>query len=315
MTITLSVITCSYNPRFEYLQRVIEALKQQTLDPDQWEYLLIDNASNEPLSQKFDLAWHPNSRHVLERKPGLTNARLRGIQEAEAELLIFVDDDNVLDPDFLEKALAIANASPHLGAWSGQTRPEFESPPPDWTRRYWGNLVIRPLAEDCWSNLPHLPATMPCGAGLCVRQNVAEHYLFLHTSGKRRFMLDRVGQSLASAGDNDLAACACDVGLGVGVFQALKLIHLMPAERLEESYLLRLVEGIAYSSVVFRSFRDAAAGQERSRLRRIADLIRMLFMDSRERRFFRASKRGERQAVRDLDSGSTGQYHSAVARG
>ena len=51
-----------------------------------------------------------------------------------------------------------------LGAWSGQCLPEFEAPPPEWTRRYWGTLCIREFDKDVWSNLPLLPETMPCGA-------------------------------------------------------------------------------------------------------------------------------------------------------
>ena len=60
----------------------------------------------------------------------------------------------------------------------------FEEPPPEWTRRYWGNLVIREFDKDVWSNLPRLPQSMPCGAGLCVRREVALHYLDLARIGK-----------------------------------------------------------------------------------------------------------------------------------
>jgi len=60
-------------------------------------------------------------------------------------------------------------------------------------------------------------------------------------------VLDRVGTSLLSAGDLDLAATACDIGLGNGLFTSLKLTHLVPRERLEENYLLRLTEAQALS--------------------------------------------------------------------
>ena len=299
----VSVITCSHNPREDYLTQVIEALKNQTLAKQDWEYLLIDNASDEAIEKRVDLSWHPNTRHVREEKLGLTHARLRGIHEATGKILIFVDDDNVLDADYLEQSLKIAESWTTLGSWSGQTRPQFETVPPEWTKRYWGNLVIRSLDHDSWSNLPHLPETMPCGAGLCVRGEVADHYLYLHKTGKRDFILDRTGGSLISAGDNDLAACACDLGLGVGLFVALKLTHLIPAERLEEKYLLRLIEGIAYSGVMFKSFR--ATENHRQRLaRKFADFGRQLLMNGRERRFFKASRRGELCAARDLTARS-----------
>jgi len=293
----ISVITCSHNPRPDYLQQVLDALRAQTLDRQCWEYLLIDNASDKPLN--VDLSWHPRARQLREEKLGLTHARLRGIRESHGELLVFVDDDNVLDADFLNETLNIAKVWPALGAWSGQTRPGFEVDPPAWTKRYWGNLVIRSLEKDSWSNLPHLPETMPCGAGLCVRRSVAAHYAGLHGSGKRRFVLDRIGDSLVSAGDNDLAACACDLNLGVGLFVSLKLTHLIPAVRLQEDYLLRLAEGIAFSGVIFRSFRSRIQSRERLSTQ-LADALRMALMNQRERRFFRATRKGESQAYRQL---------------
>src|ERR1019366_3578427 len=192
----------------------------------------------------------PAARLVREETLGLTPARLHGIRESKSDLLIFVDDDNVLDADFLETALRIAEERPFLGSWSGQCRPGFEEPPPEWTRRYWGNLVIREFDKDVWSNPPRLPQSMPCGAGLCVRRDVALHYLDLHDTGKRSFQFDRTGGALLSGGYNDLATCACDIGLGVGLIASLKLTHLISPERLTVDYISRLAEGIAFSSTL-----------------------------------------------------------------
>ncbi|MEP7067389.1 MAG: glycosyltransferase, partial [Gemmatimonadota bacterium] len=258
--------------------------------------LLIDSGSSEPLASRIDLSWHPQSRCVREEESGLTRARLRGIAEATGDLLIFVDDDNVIDPDFLEQAIRIYDSRPDIGSWSGASRPGFDEPAPSWTRRHWGNLVIREVPRDMWSNLPMLPDTMPCGAGLCVRRAVAQHDALLHREGKRRFALDRNGTSLLSGGDNDLAACACDIGLGVGIFGALRLTHLIPANRLRESYLVSLAENIALSSVILRSFRMPNAVAPLTLKRRFADSLRSAIMSSRDRRVFKAVRRGERRA-------------------
>src|SRR5688572_4101532 len=137
MTTEISVITCSHNPRPDYLERVLDALRKQTLDKSRWEFLLIDNSSQDSLEARVDLSWHSNARHIREGKLGLTHARLRGIREASGDLLVFVDDDNILDDDYLDEALRVAEEWPRLGAWGGQTRPGFEENPPDWTRPYW----------------------------------------------------------------------------------------------------------------------------------------------------------------------------------
>src|SRR5262249_61148894 len=85
---------------------------------------------------------------------------------------------------------------------------------------------------------------------LRVRRAAARRYVEVHESGKRSSQLDRTGSPLISGGDNDLAACACDLGLGVGVIAALKLTHLIPPERLTADYLARLAEGIHFSSTL-----------------------------------------------------------------
>src|ERR1700761_1057420 len=100
----ITVIVCAHNPRRDFLKRTLDALNTQTLPKQQWEFLLIDNVSKEPLEKYWDLSWHPHARHVCENELGLTAARLRGIKESSGELLIFVDDDNLLATNYLEQA-------------------------------------------------------------------------------------------------------------------------------------------------------------------------------------------------------------------
>lgn len=300
--VAISVIICTHNPRLVYFRRCLDALREQTLSRERWELIVVDNRSDEPVADRVDVFWPLSARFIREEKLGLTPARLRGIREAAGELLVFVDDDNVLDADFLETALRTAEERPFLGSWSGQCRPGFEEQPPAWTCRYWGNLSIREFSKDVWSNLPRLPETMPCGAGLCVRRDVAQHYLLLHESGKRSFQFDRTGDSLISGGDNDLAACACDLGLGVGLIAALKLTHLIPPERLTEDYLARLAEGIHFSSTLLDG-KHGIAAVERGVLGRLADFLRTMRVKQPHRRIMRAAYQGRDSAARKLISG------------
>lgn len=296
MNFKLSVIVCTHNPRDNYFSRVIDGLRAQSLGWENWELLVVDNCSAEPVSSRYDFSWHPHSRFISEKKLGLTPARLCGVREACGDLLVFVDDDNVLNEDFLETALRVVRKRPFLGSWSGQCRPEFEIEPPEWTRHYWGNLAIREFGADVWSNLPRLPESMPCGAGLCVKRDVAQHYLYLHETGERSFQFDRAGGSLLSGGDNDLAACACDLGLGVGLISSLKLTHLIPPERMTEDYLERLAEGISFSSTLL----DAIYGNSptrRSVIGKTADFLRFIRLRPPHRGILKAVYRGRARAV------------------
>jgi hypothetical protein len=137
---------------------------------------------------------------------------------------------------------------------------------------------------------------MPCGAGLCVRHAVARHYADLHDGGQRGFQFDRTGSSLISGGDNDLAGCACRVGLGVGLIASLQLTHLIPPQRMTVDYLTRLAEGISLSATLL----DEKYGLEvrpRSALRRVADMLRLLRLSQPHRGIVQAANRGRDRAV------------------
>jgi len=171
----LSVIICTHNPRPDYLRRTLAALQAQSLPAAQWELLLIDNASDRALAGDWDLAWHPRARHVSERELGLTPARLRGIRESAGDLLVLVDDDNVLAADYLAAAAGLFARRADLGVASGRLLPEYETPPPPWFRPYESWIAVRRLDASRWANFFD-PRAEPCGAGMCVRKDVALRY-------------------------------------------------------------------------------------------------------------------------------------------
>ena len=160
----------------------------------EWELLLIDNASQNPLQNLVNLSWHPIARIIHEAAPDLTPARLRAITEAEGEIIIFVDDENVLDPPYLSESMRIALQFPCLGAWGGQLLPEFEIPPAPGLEDLLGGLALRKLQQARWSNYDS--STSPYGAGLCVRASVAGRYAKNAVSDLIRRSLDRWEGSL-----------------------------------------------------------------------------------------------------------------------
>lgn len=295
--ILISVIICAHNPRPHYLGRVLEALRAQTLPLEKWELLLVDNASAEPLSGRVDLTWHPNARHIHEMSLGLTHARLRGIVEAGAGLLVFVDDDNVLKIDYLEYAQAIAATHPDLGVWSGSVGLEFEQPPAEWTQPYWNWLTAREVLEDVQFRSSTDSPNTPYGAGICVRREVGLFYRDQSLKSPTRQSLDRKGASLTSAGDVDLALTACDMELDMGLFARLRLTHLIPPERLTEEYLLRLRRDGIMSLWLLRFIR----GKRLARLPQGLKWWTKFLYDAlrkrgRARRFYMAEVLGKRDA-------------------
>jgi glycosyltransferase involved in cell wall biosynthesis len=247
-TFAITVLICSHNPRGEYLRQVLEALQHQTLDKRKWELFLIDNCSSQPLHEAFPLSWHPSARHLSVNKLGKTHALLHGIKEAQSGILLVVDDDNVLAPDYLENVLSIFEKNSFVGVIGGVIEGEFEVQPPAWSLPYLHYLAIidkgnRPLH----ALTPEMTFYIPPGAGMGIRKTIAEYYTQQIENDPVRQGLDPVGEMLSRAGDTDLALCAFELGLARGYFPQLKLKHLIPKSRLEPDYIESLIEGSNYS--------------------------------------------------------------------
>lgn len=295
----ISLILCSHNPNFDYLEKTIVSLKAQTLSTDKWEFILVDNASKEFISNKVQLNWHSNSRHIREEKLGLTQARLCGIQAAVGEILVFVDDDNILETDYLQVVEQIGRDYPFIGAWGGCIQPQFEETPPEWIKPYLSMLAIRQFDKDKWSNLPTPYETAPCGAGMCIRKVVAEKYIEYINQDPLRLRLGRTGQNLTSCEDSDIALTSCDIGLGTGQFTVLKMSHIIPKSRYQEEYLIKLQENFVFSQTILQKIRKQPMPQK-SLKESIKNVGRQILMNSRERRFYQARQRGIDRALEYL---------------
>ncbi|HUA38724.1 MAG TPA: glycosyltransferase [Candidatus Sulfopaludibacter sp.] len=255
----LSVAVCTHNPRPNYLDRALGSLRTQTLSQGQWELLMIDNASTDRLADRWDLGWHANARHIREDQPGLTPARLRAIAESKGELLVFVDDDNVLFPDFLENAKYLATIYPYLGVFgAGVLEPEFEVSPPAELNPYLSLLALRRVPTARWTNNTEDFDCTPWGAGLCVTRPVAGHYHKLVARLNANSVLGRRRQQLFCGEDDVFSWAAAASGLGFGIFPELRITHLISAERLSQAYFIRLLRAHAFSHGVLDFLRDGA---------------------------------------------------------
>lgn len=303
MKTQLTLILCTHNPRMDYLQRTLESLRAQDLPTQHWEFLLIDNGSHEPLSTKIDLSWHPHGRVIREDTLGLTPARLRGISESTGPLLVFVDDDNELAPNYLTQALALAETNPQLGAFGGSVTGVFETPPPAWSKAYLCYLAIREVTRSVWTNEFRYDV-VPVGAGMCLRRTLALAYAQNLASSSARTQLDRKGTSLASGGDSDMAFTALDQGLGIGLFPQLSLKHLIPSGRLQLAYLEKLSYSIAYSSVLLLHLRGLPVPKPptQGRLVRWVANYQLWRQPSEVRQLEKAIAKGRSQALQEIQA-------------
>lgn len=297
----VSVIICAHNPRADYLRQTLQALENQTLPRAEWELLLVDNSSAVALSEGYSLAWHPHGRHILEPEVGLTRARLTGIAAAENELLVFVDDDNVLAPDYLEQAVQLAALHPNIGVFGGKIIGQFEMPPPAWLLPHIEIIAIRDLKRSSWSNL-YQWATTPVGAGMVMRRFIAQTYARLTQEHPVKQLLGRKGDNTFCGEDVDMAYTAIDLGYGAGRFLELQLTHLIPQKRLAPAYLLRLFEDTTFSALVLNRQRpqDTEWGSADYIQSILGQIRRLLPPSLMEINILRAKIRGMRKARRFL---------------
>ena len=89
----VSVVICTYN-RADCLADAVRSVVAQEA-PFPFEVMVVDNNSTDgtrglvgELQQEF-----PNLRYVFEGEQGLSRARNRGLQESDAEIVAFIDDD------------------------------------------------------------------------------------------------------------------------------------------------------------------------------------------------------------------------------
>ncbi len=293
--IRVSVILCTHNPRPDYINRVIGALAKQTLDYNSWELIVVDNASDAPVRKMIEIDWHPRAKIVVELEIGTRHARNRGYLEMQSNLAIFVDDDNILDPEYLQKSMEIADKHQNIGVWSGQSTGEFETTPPSWTEPYLKHLAIRKLDRDYWANYLNY-TSQPFGAGMCVRRNVLNHFFFISDFPLRNHF-GTSGVELSRGEDSDLAFSALNIGMGIGLFRSLKLDHLIPNIRLKEDYLLRLIEETTYSNVIVRYLHLKEIPESRkSVIGLIARKLRCINNTAMENKFEQARQRGYNRA-------------------
>ena len=260
----LSVIISTHNPDPGRLQRTLQALQAQTLPADQWETVLVDNASSPALRSADWSAQGPaNLQLVPEPVPGLSHARRRGFLAGTGEFFVLVDDDNELAPDYLAEVLRLFAAQPKVGLLGGRSLPEFESPPEPWVREFDGLIACRDLGDTpLVSQGLRNPATggndyplfAPIGAGMALRRAAAQAWL--DQSGESD-LPDRQGASLSSSGDNDIVLAAMQAGWEAAYFPSLQLTHLIPAFRTTRDYLARLNRGIQRSWMRVLSQHDA----------------------------------------------------------
>jgi glycosyltransferase involved in cell wall biosynthesis len=147
---------CTYN-RAALLARVLDACFEQTVGDDAYELVVVDDGSTDETPQVIDQARARATctfTVVTQPNSGLAKARNAGIARARAQRIVFIDDDVLPLPNFVEEHLSAAER--HRGEIVRGGAIEVTSPddlpPPIWSIKnysgnyFWTTNVSVPLA-------------------------------------------------------------------------------------------------------------------------------------------------------------------------
>jgi glycosyltransferase involved in cell wall biosynthesis len=250
----LEVVICTYN-KAPILDRVLSTLACQTPDEDsRWSCLVVDNNCTDDTAnviQSHVLAGSvPGLRIVQERIQGLTSARLRGAKSTTAPWIAFVDDDCLLQPDWIAQALAFAESHPSVGAFGGRVILEWEVEPPRYVLAY-----AYSFAEQEHGDLQRRVEFL-AGAGLVVNRSA------LSASGwiDSPLLADRVGNNLVSGGDVEIVLRVAGGGHELWYVPSCVLHHFIPKQRTTLRYLTEINRNLGIS----QALADALVSEPRS---------------------------------------------------
>jgi glycosyltransferase involved in cell wall biosynthesis len=157
----------------------------------EWELLVIcNNCTDDTPTVLIRYASRLPLRVVNEPRQGLVHARNRALVDAKGDLLLWTDDDTLVDSKWLAAYVAAAHKWPEAGFFGGQVIPHFESQIPHW---YAANKEILADAQACKDYGPDerwlTDVEHPIGPNMALRRGAFQHVRFdpsLGLNGKER---------------------------------------------------------------------------------------------------------------------------------
>jgi glycosyltransferase involved in cell wall biosynthesis len=233
----ISAIICTHN-RDRYLGLAIDSLlAQEVLDrsnPDFYEVLVVDNGSTDRTREVVEARLgDPRLRYVYEPTLGLSVARNRGVQETQADLIAYLDDDAIASPHWLKTLVQTYQNHPQLAIAGGKVTLLWEadqSSPPWLSGGLAGNLGAYDLGDSF--KLIQQPGLTPRGLNYSIRRQFLDHI------GGFDPNLGRVGKNLLSNEELHMTALALQAGWQVAYLPEAIVAHHVAPERVKKRWFL-----------------------------------------------------------------------------
>ena len=240
----ISVIICTYN-REKYIYNVLKSLALGTLEHDAYEIVLVDNNCTDNTRKEVDhfcnVFPQVTLRYFVETSQGLSHARNRGIKESKGDLLVYVDDDATVNPEYLKTYADWFASHPETDAAGGPIIPHYETgSEPKWMTYYIKRLLTGYLYFGDKAK-PFPGQNYPGGGNAAYRSRVFEKV------GLYNVELGRNGDSLGGGEEKDIFDKMKREGMQFVYLPQAILYHSIPGYKLEADYFNRLTAGIGQS--------------------------------------------------------------------
>jgi glycosyltransferase involved in cell wall biosynthesis len=252
----ITVAICTYNGATR-LPMVLERLRSQIVSLNlQWEVLVVDNASEDDTAavvQRFQASnlEYP-LRYCFEAKPGLGFARQRAVETAQGQWVGFLDDDNLPRNTWVQAAFDFANHHPNAGVCGSKVYGLFEADPPQNFERISRFLAIgggsSPICYSAKHYKHYHRYVFPPGAGVVVHRRA-----WLQHVPPELSLQGRVSGLQLPGEDIEAFAYLREAGWEIWYNPTMEIDHVIPKERLEKTYLIKMMWGIGLSRFYTRT--------------------------------------------------------------
>lgn len=239
----LSVLICTYN-REKYIGKLLESIAANDLAKSEYEIVLVDNNCTDntrDVCETFAAAHKDIAfRYYVEAEQGLSAARNKAIKEAKGDMLVYVDDDALVDSWYLRTIAEYMAQHPEISAVGGPIIPMYETEEPKWMTRYTKELLCGYLyfGEEERS----FPGDRyPGGGNAAYRAEVFEQVGLFNTA------LGRKGDGLMGSEEKDIFDKMRSRGMRFMYLPKMILHHIIPQKKLERDYFDRLTYQIGVS--------------------------------------------------------------------
>lgn len=243
-----TIIVCTYNQEDRLLERCISSIQALKVDDFDFEVIIVDNHSDIPVNKRENilrrLGKDSKFRVINVLEQGLIHARLGGIKEAKGKYIVFFDDDNQPNVDYLLSLDALWKMYPDVGAWGpGVVKVDFV----DGVEHPW-MTGLAPIFQEKnnefveFAMIRQWQSCYPLGTGLSIKRSLIDYYIAGIEEGKFS-LTGRNGSSMTSGDDTQFVMTVIAQGQAAGSSPSLSLTHMITAGKLKPGYLKKLVFG------------------------------------------------------------------------